>query len=257
MPDLLTSCLVVCPLVFLAGFVDSVAGGGGLITLPAYLLVNVPVHIAAGTNKVVAGTGTIVSCIKYFTSGKICVRVALWSVAGALLGAAIGARLALLLPEGVLEPLFLVALPVIAVFMLVKKDFGQLPAQEALPPLREHILSFSIGLAIGVYDGVVGPGTGTFLIMLFTMLLHMDFIMAAGSARVTNLASNVAAAAVFIMEGKVWWQIALPAAICSCLGNYCGARYAVRGGSKRVRGMIFVVLAMLFVKVIMDMTGGN
>ena len=119
--------------------------------------------------------------------------------------------------------------------------------------MREHIVAFAIGLGMGLYDGIVGPGTGTFLIMLLTMFLNMDLITAAGSARMTNLASNIAAATVFILEGKVMWAIAVPAAVCSALGNYCGVRYAVKGGSKKVRGMIFVVLGMLFVKVIIDL----
>jgi len=253
MPELLRQLLIVCPLVFLAGFIDSIAGGGGLITLPAYLLVNIPVHFAAGTNKVVNGTGALISSIKYFRTGNIYLRVVLWSAMGALAGAAIGAKVALFIPEGLLEPLILIALPLIAVFLLLKKDFGQTKAQKEMPPVREHIIAFAIGLGMGLYDGIVGPGTGTFLIMLLTMFLNMDLITAAGSARMTNLASNIAAATVFIIEGKVLWAIAVPAAVCSALGNYCGTQYAVRGGSKKVRGMIFVVLGMLFVKVILDL----
>ena len=254
MPDLLRTCLLVCPLIFLGGFIDSVAGGGGLITLPAYLLVNVPVHMAAGTNKVVNGTGTLTATIKYFRSGKIYLRVALWAAAGALAGSAVGARIALLLPSESLQMLMLAALPLVAVFLAVRKDFGQAPRTDRhSSPLRERLTGLGIGLAIGCYDGVVGPGTGTFLIMAFTALLNMDLITASGCAKVGNLASNIAAAVVFILNGQIWWAIVVPAAACNALGNYCGARYAIRGGSKKVRGMIFVVLGMLFVKMIWEL----
>ena len=248
-------CLILCPLIFLGGFIDSVAGGGGLITLPAYMLVNVPVHIAAGTNKVVNGIGTCTATVKYFTSGKIYLRAAVPAALGALAGSAMGARLALLIPEGVLRLLMLAALPAVAVFLMVRKDFGQTEGEErpAFSPRRERLTGLAIGLVLGCYDGVVGPGTGTFLIMAFTMLLHMDLVTASGCAKVGNLASNIAAAASFILGGAVMWALVVPAAACNMLGNYCGARYAIRGGGKKIRGMIFLVLGMLFVKMIADL----
>ena len=247
-------CLLICPLIFLGGFIDSVAGGGGLITLPAYMLMNVPVHIAAGTNKVVNGIGTMTAAVKYFTSGKIYLRVALFAGMGALAGSALGARLALLIPAGVLKLLMLAALPAVAVFLVVRKDFGEAEEEKpAFSPRRERLTGLAIGLALGCYDGIVGPGTGTFLIMAFTALLHMDLITASGCAKVGNLASNAAAAAVFLLNGKIWWAIVIPAALSNALGNYCGARYAIRGGSRKVRGMIFVVLGLLFGKVIWEL----
>ena len=248
-------CLILCPLIFLGGFIDSVAGGGGLITLPAYMLVNVPVHIAAGTNKVVNGIGTCTATVKYFTSGKIYLRAAVPAALGALAGSAMGARLALLIPEGVLRLLMLAALPAVAVFLMVRKDFGQTEGEErpAFTPRRERLTGLAIGLVLGCYDGVVGPGTGTFLIMAFTMLLHMDLITASGCAKVVNASSNVAAAAVYLFHGKVMWSFLLPAAACCILGGFCGARYAIQGGGKRVRSMIFVVLGLLFVKLGYDL----
>ena len=114
-------------------------------------------------------------------------------------------------------------------------------------------MSLAIGLAVGCYDGIVGPGTGTLLSMAFTALLHMDMVTASGSAKVANVASNVASAVAFILGGQVMWSIVLPAAACSILGNYCGARYAIRGGGQRIRIMIFVVLGMMFVKMLADL----
>ena len=253
MPELLKLCLFICPLVFLGGFVDSVAGGGGLITLPAYLMAGLPVHVAAGTNKVVNGSGSTIASVKYFRSGKIRLRPALWAAAGALAGASFGARIAMHLSDRVLQGLMLVALPVVAVFLVVKKDFGQEPEERDHSRRYVVLVSLAIGLAVGCYDGIVGPGTGTLLIMAFTALLHMDMVTASGCAKVGNVASNVAASVAFILGGQVMWSIVIPAATCSILGNYCGARYAIRGGGQRIRIMIFVVLGMMFVKMLADL----
>ena len=248
MHELLKMYLIVCPLIFLGGFVDSVAGGGGLITLPAYMMAGVPVHFAAGTNKVVNGCGSATASVKFFRSGKILLHAALCAALGALAGGYIGAEIAKLLSEGLLKGLMLVAL-----FLVLKKDFGQDAGERRYSRRREMLVSLAIGLVIGCYDGMIGPGTGTFMIMAFTALLHMDMVTASGCSKVGNLASNIAAAVSFIIGGKVMWALVVPAAACSMLGNYCGARYAIRGGGKKIRGMIFVVLGMLFVKMLADL----
>ena len=250
MQEFLQQCLIVCPLIFLAGFVDSVAGGGGLISLPAYLFVGIPTHIAAGTNKVVNGVGTFFAAAKYIKSGKVELRSAVWAALGALVGAALGARLALFFSEAALKTIILLALPCAAVFLTVKKDFGDDAGikKRDWSAAQSVVLSILIGMVLGCYDGLIGPGTGTFMIMAFTAVLGMNLLTASGCAKVANLASNVASAVVWMWEGKVLWALALPAAACSVLGNICGARYAIRGGSKKVRGMIFVVLGLLFIK---------
>ena len=251
--ELLKMCLIVCPLIFLWGFVDSVAGGGGLITLPAYMMAGVPVHFAAGTNKVVNGIGTAAATVKYFRSGKIRMSVALPAAAGALAGGYIGAEIAKLLSDSLLQGLMLVALPAVAVFLVLKKDFGQETGEMTHSRSYELLVSLGIGLAIGCYDGMIGPGTGTFMIMAFTALLSLDMVTASGCAKVGNLASNIAAAVSFIVGSSVMWQLVIPATICSIVGNYCGALYAIRGGGKKIKGMIFVVLGMLFIKLLWEL----
>ena len=145
----------------------------------------------------------------------------------------------------------------VAVFLVVRKDFGLAAEKEsAISPRRRLIVSLLIGVFIGGYDGLVGPGTGTFMIMAFTAFLSMDMISASGCAKAGNLASNVAAAVVFLLNGKVMWSVVVPAAVCNALGGWCGARYAIRGGSRRVRGMIFVVLGLLFVKMLWELAPG-
>ena len=247
--------LIVLPLIFLGGFVDSVAGGGGLITLPAYLMAGIPPHFAMGTNKVVNGFGTALASFKYFRGGKIRLRPAVIAGIGALAGAAVGTKIALLISEDILKIMMLVALPCAAVLLMLKKDFGKedgTPARE-YTPREEAVRAALIGLGLGCYDGLIGPGTGTFMIMAFTMALSMDLLTSSGCAKLANLASNIASAVLFIFSGKVFWLLAIPAAACNMLGAYCGSLYAMRGGSKKVRGMIFVVLGLLFVKMLYEL----
>ena len=253
MDEFLKSILIVCPLIFLAGFVDSIAGGGGIISLPAYLMAGIPAHVAAGTNKVVNGTGNVISLIKYLRTGKIRLRPTLIAAAFALVGSSIGTKLATLIPETTLKTIMLVALPCVAVFLVLKKDLGSEDQPEVTLPLwRELAAGALIGLLIGCYDGLVGPGTGTFMLMSFAGLLSMDLLSAAGSARLCNFASCTASAVVWILNGSIYWKLVLPAALCSLLGNYLGAQFAIRGGSKKIRGMMFVVLALLFAKMLYD-----
>ena len=255
MPELLKMCLVVCPLVFLAGFVDSVAGGGGLISLPAYLLVGLPAHTAAGTNKVVACIGTTFAAGKYIRSGNVKIKLALLAAAGALAGSYLGTRAAVHLDDGTLKLVILCALPLVAVFMALKKDFGR---EDSRPPKawtkkQEAALCAAIGLVIGCYDGLVGPGTGTFLMLAFTAVLGFDLLKATGCAKVANLASNVASAIVWLINGSVLLPIVLPAAVFGAAGNLLGARYAIKGGSKKIRGMAFAVLGLMAVKLAYDL----
>lgn len=253
MPEYLQLCLIVCPLIFLGAFVDSVAGGGGLITLPAYLMAGLPAHLAAGTNKVVAGPGSLVASIRYFRSGKIRLRVALLAGIGSLIGGFVGAEIAKSLDASVLQTLMLIALPFMAVFLAVRKNFGQETVEKDIGARKETLISLAVGLGIGLYDGIIGPGTGTLLIMAFTAFLSIDMVTASGCAKVANLASNIAAATSYIMGGHVLWKLALPALCCSMLGGFCGSQYAIRGGGKRIRGMIFVVLGLMFVKILYEL----
>ena len=174
----------------------------------------------------------------------------------ALSGSAVGTELAVLISEQTLETLMLVALPCVAVFLSVKKDFGRdIPAEErpVYTPRQELLRSALIGLVFGCYDGLVGPGTGTFMILGFTALLSLDLITAGGCAKASNLASCAASAVVWILHGQVLWALAIPALACSIAGNYLGALYAIRGGSKKIRSVMFLVLGLLFVKMLYEL----
>ena len=247
--------IVVLPLIFLGGFVDSVAGGGGLITLPAYLMAGIPAHLAMGTNKVVNGTGTALASFKYFRGGKVLLRPAIVSGIGALLGAATGTKIALLINEDILKIMMLVALPCAAILLMFKKDFGKendAPAREYTPQ-QELTRAALIGLGLGCYDGLIGPGTGTFMLLAFTAAAKLPVREANGEVKCANLASNVAALVTFAANGAVWWGLGLVASVFAIAGSYVGSGLVVKNGAKVVRPIMLVVLALLFVKVLYDL----
>jgi uncharacterized membrane protein YfcA len=246
--------LIVCPLVFLAGFVDSVAGGGGVISLPAYLLAGLPPKLAMGTNKLANGCGTATSVFKYARSGKIAWDCALPAAIGCLLGAAGGSSLAISLPDHVLKIILLAALPIAAVILVLVRHKTD-EDEKQLPRTKTVLYSFLIGLVLGVYDGLIGPGTGTFLTIAFSVILGIGLLKSSGCARTANLASNIASLVVFLVDGNVLFSVGIPAIVCSMLGNWLGARYAIKGGSKKIRLVMFFVLGLLFLKTILQLTG--
>ena len=245
--------LVVCGLVFLASFIDSIAGGGGLISLPAYLAVGLPTAYAAGTNKLTASAGTVMAVLRFGRGKKIDWSVALLAATGALPGAYAGAWLMQLLPAATSRVILMVMIPLAAVIIFAREKLGH---DWHVSVRRPRLAALLIGLSIGFYDGLVGPGTGTFLIILFTALLGMGDVDASGSAKVVNLASNVAALISMLLGGHVLWSLGLPAMCCSVLGGYLGSGMALKRGARLVRGVMLVVLALLMIKLIYDMCIG-
>ena len=237
--------LIICPLVFLGGIIDAVAGGGGLITLPAYLLAGLPAHLASGTNKCGNAFGTFLSTGRFLKRGDVHYPSAVAGAVGALAGAWAGARLNLIVPEQVLYYIMLAVVPVMAVFLLLKRDFGQEDRSGQLSRGQLMAMAAGIGLIIGGYDGFFGPGAGTFLMLAFTGLCRFDLLTASGNTKVANSASNLASLVTFALAGEVLWSVGIPAALCGVAGNYLGSGLALKGGAKVIRPMFFVVLALL------------
>ncbi len=243
--------LIVLPMVLLGSFIDAAAGGGGLITLPAYLLAGLPPHLASGSNKTSALCGATAALIRFQRSGNVDWRAALPAVALALPGSYLGARLQMMLSPVAVRVMIAALLPLAAVPMLRSRDLAP-RAPRSFRPFPRAIMCAGIGLVIGTYDGFFGPGTGTFLILAFTLLLGIEPVTASGSAKVVNLASNIAAFAAFAGSGQVLFPLALPAAACCVLGGALGAHFAVRRGAKLIRALIAVVLAILTVRIVYD-----
>ncbi|MBQ5812960.1 MAG: sulfite exporter TauE/SafE family protein [Clostridia bacterium] len=256
MSEYLRILIIVCPLIGLAGFIDAIAGGGGLISLPAYLLSGLPAHTAHGTGKFSSACGLASASYKYLKEGTVRMSVALYSAIGCLAGAYIGTSLAIFLPEKTLRMVMLIAIPIVAVFLATKKDIGTNVSEVKLDKTKEAVLSAVIGLVVGIYDGLIGPGAGTFLILGFTSFLGIDLVMSSACAKVSNFASNITSVVLYALRGNILYHVAVPAALCSMLGSYMGAKQAVKGGSARVKKMMYVVLVLLFVKLAYDLFMG-
>ena len=244
------SFLIVCPLVFLAGLVDSIGGGGGIISLPAFLLAGVPPHLALGTNKLSSAIGTTVSTLRFLKNGYIKKKLAALSAVCALVGSAIGARAALIVPEQVIKWMMLISLPFIAAFVLKNKNMGDNEKTWSLPEKKMYRIAMAAAFFVGAYDGFYGPGTGTFLLLIFTSAAHMDMRTAAGNTKIVNLSSNIAALVTFLFHGRVLYPLGLAAGLFCMAGHYVGSGLVLKNGQKIVRPVILTVLALLFLKIV-------
>ncbi len=245
-----TAFLIVCPLVFMAGLVDAVAGGGGLISLPAYLIAGLPPHYAIATNKLSSCMGTAAATWKFARNSFIPWKLALFCVPCGLLASALGARLALWLDEGIFTYVLLIILPLTALYVLRCKKLAV--DREPLGKRRTWGIAMVVSLGIGVYDGFYGPGTGTFLILLLTTMAHLSLAQANGLTKAINLTTNVAALVVMIYYGKVVLLLGGVAACFSIAGNYVGAVLFAKGGGKIAKPMILIVLTIFMVKIITE-----
>lgn len=233
---------------FAAGWVDAVVGGGGLVQLPALLLVPgiSPVQ-ALATNKLAGILGTSVSAATYYRRVQPDLRTAGPMVAAALAGAGGGAALASLLPEDVFVPVILVALVAVAVYTVARPQVGR--ATELRWQGRTHLLvALGLGVVIGGYDGLLGPGTGSFLVIALVGVLGYAFLEASAQAKIVNVATNLGALAVFAVQGAPLWLLGLLVGAANVLGAYLGARTAVARGSGFVRVVFLVVVAVLIVR---------
>ena len=255
MSEFVKQLLIVCPLLFLAGMCDAIAGGGGTISLPAFLLAGLPTHFALGTNKMCMSMGTAVSVYRYGKSGRIRWFVSLFAAAGAVLGAVLGARIALLIDDGFMRYVLMVLLPASAIFLALNRNFGQEGREKQFPPAKTAIVAFLWGAGVGVYDGFFGPGAGTFYIMALSAALGLGLTEASADSKVMNMASNIGALITFIFGGVVLWKLAIPGILCTMTGNYVGSSLAIKNGSKFVRPVMAAMIVLLFVKTIYDLLG--
>lgn len=234
----------------LAGFLDAVVGGGGLITVPALLLglpAGTPITTLLGTNKVVACTGTSVAAYKFARSGVLPWRELLLPILFAAGGSLLGSRLTYSLPPDFLRPVVVVLLLVVFVFTLARPELGHLHAPR-FGLTHQRGLAALIAFVVGAYDGFFGPGTGTFMIYLFVAVLGFDFLRASALAKAANWASNGAALALFLAHGSWLWKVALPMAAANGLGGWLGAHVALEKGSRWVRVLFIGVVGALILR---------
>jgi uncharacterized protein len=233
-----------------AGFVDAVAGGGGLVQLPA-LLIGLPeksIPLILGTNKVISIFGTSSAAANYFRKVKPDLRVTCYMALPAFFGSVLGARLASLFPTAIFQPLIIFLLISVALYTWFKPELG-IKENLKFSQRRRHQIVLASGLTIGFYDGIFGPGTGTFLVFLLVGLVGYAFLRASATAKLVNIATNFGALISFQITGHIWWKLGLLLAVCNVCGAIIGSRLAIRGGSPLVRKVFLAVTIILIAKV--------
>jgi len=248
----LWTLLIVCPLVFAGSLLDAVAGGGGLITLPAYLLAGIPPHNAIATNKLSSSIGTSASTIRFIKNKYVDWPTAIPSGILAVLGSVVGARIILAIDDNVIRYIMLGLIPLLAFVVLRKRDLEP----ETLEPVsrkRQFLIICSAALVVGMYDGFYGPGTGTFLLLAYTQLARLPLRLAAGNVKIANLASNIGSLAVFLLNGQALIPIGLISAVFAVAGHFIGAGILLKNGARIVKPFVLTVLALLLIRLVYDL----
>lgn len=243
--------LIVAVGVFLASFMDAIAGGGGIISVPTYLLAGVPMHMALGTNKVSSGIGTAVSTARFIKNGYIDWKLGIPSVALALVGSFVGTSIQLMIDEVYLQYLLLIVLPVVAFVVLRQRQFPE--ERGEIDRRKQCVIVWLASFVVGAYDGFYGPGTGTFLLLIYCNLAKMDVRTAGGNVKLVNLSSNIGAFVTSLRSGQVFLVLGLIGAVTSIAGHYVGSGLAIKNGSKIVRPTVVIVLILLAVKVVYEL----
>ena len=252
---LLTDLLIVCPLLFLAGLIDGISGGGGIISLPAYLMTGMSPSVAYGCNKMQSFLGTSASLFKYAKSDLVDVRPAMIACITAIIGSMDSTNIMFTLSDDVKKIIIVVAMAFIITLTLLVGRF-KLDSREmtrlVLTPTT-ILLSLVCGLLLGLYDGFFGPGCGTVALMLFSVIFGYDMRVATGNGKVIIVVSNLIALVSYIAKGSILYEIAIPASIANILGSYLGAYLAVRNGKRLVKWVLYLVTAVLIVQAVLKL----
>jgi uncharacterized membrane protein YfcA len=236
---------------FIAGYIDSIAGGGGMIQVPVLLYSGIPPIFVLATNKMASLFGTLMATIKYFLSKKISMKVVSIAILPCLLASYIGSKLVMYIPDNIIQWAILIAIPIALIFLLKKTTKTK---EKNVQLTNKNIILATA--PIGFYDGILGPGTGTYMTISMKKFLHLDYIISTASTKPLNLATNIGSAIAFVAAGKVLWMIAIPMAIANMAGSYVGSHYAIKGGEAFIKKiLIFVLVFMLLaniIKIIID-----
>lgn len=248
-----TELILLCIAAFLAGFVDAIVGGGGLIQTPIglVLLPQYPVATVLGTLKIPAFSGTSFAAVQYARTVKLDYKRLGAMTAIAFCAAFAGSRLLTLVSSSFMKPLLLVILVAVAIYTYSKKNFGS-HTEKDHSESRQWWYTAGISLVMGFYDGFIGPGAGSFLILAFITLLGFDFLKASAHAKFVNLATNLGSIIFFAVSGKIIYTIALPMAVCNALGGYSGAKLAILKGNAFIRILFLVVVSATILRFAYD-----
>ena len=242
-----------CLAFFFAGIIDSVCGGGGLITIPTMLAVGIPVHFITGTNQCSAWVGTGVAAYDYLKSGNIHIKSALITLPFSMLGSFLGAKLNLMVPDQHLRIFMVASIPFISIFIFANKKLGQEDRVEDRSDLSIAIWSAVIGFVLGAYQGFYGPGGGLLFMLAYAAFLKLSLVRATGNTRFVVAISSIMSVLTYAFSGTVIWNLALAATVFNIIGSHLGATIAIKNGVKVIRPMMFFVIILLFAKLITDM----
>ena len=249
----LEQIVLLCIAAFAAGFIDAIVGGGGLIQTPAALVLlrSYPVVTAISCTKIPSFSGTFFATVQYLKKVKINYTLTTVMCTIAFFSSFAGSELLSVVSNHYMKPVLLVILVVVAIYTYTKKDFGQHEAKDH-PPQKELWYAVAISITIGFYDGFIGPGAGSFLILAFISLLGYDFLHASAQAKLVNLATNLGSIVLFTIKGKIIWMVAIPMAVCNAVGGMLGAKMAIMKGNKFIRVFFLVVIIATLVRFAWD-----
>lgn len=236
---------------FFAAFIDAIAGGGGLISLPAYLIAGFPPHIALGTNKFASAWGTLFATGKFAKEKKIDFSLVKYMIPVSFVGSVLGVKTVLLIDQSFLAPLVIFLILIVGIYTTFSKKLGKTNQYTGSTPLT-IIKGMILAFILGFYDGFFGPGAGTFIIFGLMYIFKFDFLHANGNAKVLNLTSNIAALITFAINGKIAYTLGIPIALAMIIGGQLGARMAVKNGSKLIRPVFIIMSFAAGIKIFFD-----
>jgi uncharacterized protein len=245
---------LLCLFALMAGFIDAMVGGGGLVQLPAFFILQPHLSLVQtlATNKTASFFGTSVSAYRYVKRVKVNWRHLSVLIIAAFAGSFSGALLVSYIHKEQFMPFIIAALIIVLLYTLFKKELGLHHVEKQISDKRYYIYAIAIGLGIGFYDGLIGPGTGSFLIFAFVVLFGNNFLFASANAKVINVVTNISALSFFLFKGNIVWEIALPVAFANMVGSYIGSHVALKKGSAFIRAFFIIIVTALIVKLAYD-----
>ncbi len=239
-----TTIILLCIAAFSAGLVDAIVGGGGLIQTPVglILLPNLPIATVIGSLKIPAFSGTFFAAIQYIKKVKMKWKMLLTMMLLAFGAAFTGSKFLSAMHNDFMKPILLIVLSLVAIYTYSKKNFGT-TTKKNLTPKREIFYGIIISIIMGFYDGFIGPGAGSFLVLAFITIVGFDFLHASAHAKMVNLATNFGSISFFIIKGTILWNVAIPMALCNAAGGFIGAKIAIKKGNSFIR--IFFLLVVV------------
>ncbi|EJO5349506.1 TSUP family transporter [Clostridium botulinum] len=241
--------LFLCFAGFLASIIDAIAGGGGLITIPAYLMVGVPPHMALGTNKLCATCSSLTSCFKFAQSGKINFKLFKTLAPFSLIGAILGVNAVMIIDANCLNIIVLILLVVVALFSLFSKNIGLKNNFHGLNK-RNILLGIFLSFCIGFYTGFFGPGAGAFMMIALIGVFKFDFIGASGNSKSLNAISNLSSLILFAFHGQINYKLAIPVSLSMIIGAKLGTKIALNKGSKIIKPVFTIISLLIAIKVL-------